>query len=558
MIAKKPGKSERPILLPVVTRWRGLVIQLLALIVLPMLLIAAAVAYEGVTYHEQAMHTLVQERDMRAVNAASETLSDRFMQRQIMLQILADQIGNGRSLINIMASDQQLQMIFDQGVIATDENGQIIDIWPSDVAWKSALRSSSVPWVLEHTTTHPVVIINTQNMDKHLTLFGGMSLNSLNVAGAVGVMRNNSQTQIYLIADDGHILDSSTDAAVGTNITDWPALADSNQNQDIRVTSRIASLNWTLTVQEPWDAIIGQGTHLSLITPLAILPVVFLAAIILAFCTIRIIIPLYRLKQQTDRLAWGDYMAIRQPVGGVQEIRDLQAGLSQMTQRLQQAQTGMHSYIGAMLRGQEDERLRIARELHDDILQMLIAINQKRQMVQHVLETDPAKAINHLNQIQEMTETAITGLRNLIRNVRPAYLEDLGLAPALEMLAQTIKSSSTIHFTHTGQERRLMPDHELAMYRIAQEAVTNAVRHANATEIHVQLVFDTQISLIIRDNGIGFVVPPRPDVFTQTEHYGLAGIVERAEQIGALCQIESRLGRGTTITIQLNQHLVKL
>jgi len=215
----------------------------------------------------------------------------------------------------------------------------------------------------------------------------------------------------------------------------------------------------------------------------------------------------------------------------------------------------MHSYIGAVIRGQEDERKRLSHELHDDTLQSLIALDQKRQMVQRAVERDPVKANEHLEQLHQMIDETINGLRKLIRDMRPSYLEDLGLTPALEMLGtQFTTPVLTVTFTGDPKPQRLPANQELSLYRIAQEAVTNVIHHATASKVEIGLHFDTGVTLWIQDNGKGFTIPERPDVFAQSGHYGLMGMVERAEQIGAQFRIDSKLGEGTRIEVHLVNH----
>src|SRR5262249_8953412 len=156
--------------------------------------------------------------------------------------------------------------------------------------------------------------------------------------------------------------------------------------------------------QEPWAEVITPGLQMSLVTPLAAAPAVLLAVVILIFGITRVVQPLRRLGLATQRLAWGDYAIIQQPVGGVQEIHDLQTTLNHLAHRVQQMQSGMHSYVGAMILGQEEERKRLSHELHDDTLQSLIALGQKRQMAQRLLERDPAKAAEHLEELRQMID----------------------------------------------------------------------------------------------------------------------------------------------------------
>ena len=136
-------------------------------------------------------------------------------------------------------------------------------------------------------------------------------------------------------------------------------------------------------------------------------------------------------------------------------------------------------------------------------------------------------------------------LRSIVRGLRPIYIEDLGLATALAMNAKEKNQpdETTIHFRLEGTERRLEPDHEMALYRIAQEAINNAVRHAKAQNIWVSIIFrENTLELEIQDDGLGFIAPANPMDFSKGGHFGLLGIYERAELIGAKLVIKIEFG----------------
>ncbi len=549
-------------------RSRGLMIQLLALVVIPITVILVVVSYAGITLHENAMRTLVAERDTRAVRAAAELLADRFTQRQIVLQVLVNRLSDSvASLSTVLESDPALKGVFDGGLVAVNRQGAVLDASQPAITWSASLRSAAAPWVVEHETDVPLVIANAQSATGELTLYGAISLTSLNVPATMGVIRNNPEVRLYLVADDGHVLEDSAGTPVGTSARDWPGVPttqghdtgnmessshDSSPDMVI-ASSRVQGLNWTLVTQEPWQAVVSPALRLSLIAPLAMVPALLLAIAVLGFGMTRIVLPLRRLGRASSRLAWGDYQSIRQPVGGVQEIRELQTTLGRMAQRMQQMQVGMHSYIAAMIQGQEDERKRLSRELHDDTLQALIALDQQRQMAQRALRRDATKAEDHLTQLQGMLEQTIDNLRRFIRDVRPSYIEDLGLAPALEALCTQSRETAPVDvsFSLQGKTQRLAANQELGLYRIAQEAITNAMRHAQATQLQVSLCFDQTITLRIEDNGRGFNIPERPGTFAQDGHYGLMGMVERAEQLQAQFRIDSAAEKGTLIEVRL-------
>ncbi len=268
--------------------------------------------------------------------------------------------------------------------------------------------------------------------------------------------------------------------------------------------------------------------------------------------------PLRTLESKAASLAWGDFKNIQEPVGGIAEIQHLQKELIQMANKVKDAQRSLHKFIGAITDAQEDERKRLARELHDDTLQALIALKQRVQLTQ--LELSPNGNANtaesvKLYEIAGLTEQTIENLRRVTRALRPIYLEDLGLVTALEMLAQEtgqLRGIPTELFRH-GTERRLDPATELALYRMAQEALNNVIRHAKASHAVLSINFTSEsVNIQVTDNGIGFEAPKSSADFAPGGHYGLLGIHERAELIGATLEIRSSPGQGTSLNIHLN------
>lgn len=159
-----------------------------------------------------------------------------------------------------------------------------------------------------------------------------------------------------------------------------------------------------------------------------------------------------------------------------------------------------------------------------------------------------------LEELESLIEQTIDDLRRTTRALRPIYLEDLGLVAALEMLVRETSQSSglAIDFNASGTERRLPADVELALYRMVQEALNNAVHHAQARGISLRIEFTLQAAkLEIADDGKGFEVPKTPAEFTPLGHFGLLGLYERAELIGAHLEINSSPGQGTHLSINL-------
>jgi len=223
-----------------------------------------------------------------------------------------------------------------------------------------------------------------------------------------------------------------------------------------------------------------------------------------------------------------------------------------MALKVRSAQAGLRDYIGAITSAQEEERHRLARELHDDTIQAVIALKQRVQLIKKVVKDK--KAHQSLDELESLSEQTVENLRRLTRALRPIYLEDLGLVTALEMLARETgdNNSISVSFQKSGQERRLAGEVELVLYRIAQEALNNVIRHAEASSAILHIDYDNKkVQLEVSDDGIGFQIPNSPTDFAPSGHFGLLGMYERAELIGAQLKIESTLGGGTRLIIRL-------
>ena len=292
--------------------------------------------------------------------------------------------------------------------------------------------------------------------------------------------------------------------------------------------------------------------ELTLVAPLVLLAPLLFALGALWFGARQIVQPLQQLELKAAAVASGDFDAIQEPVGGISEVQHLQAELAAMARKVQASQTGLHDYIGAITSAQEEERLRMARELHDDTIQELIALKQRLQLARKASKDHYAAST--LEELERLAEGTIDNVRRMTRALRPIYLEDLGLVTALEMLTRETSQPDVLQvdFQRTGQERRLNREAELALYRIAQQALNNVVRHARARLAILKVVFsDAQIGLEVSDDGIGFQMPRQPTDLSPRGHFGLLGMRERADLIGAHLEVRSEPGGGTRVSVCL-------
>lgn len=200
---------------------------------------------------------------------------------------------------------------------------------------------------------------------------------------------------------------------------------------------------------------------------------------------------------------------------------------------------------------QETERGRVARELHDEIGQALTSLLLSLSVMEGAVD-DPLAVITHINQLEGLIDRTLKNLDRLAMDLRPASLDHLGLRPALEHYIEVLgeQSDITTRFEAIGFEgKRLSPAVEAALYRIVQEALTNVLRHSQATCVDVLLERrGDQVITLVEDDGIGF----DPDaVLQQSTRLGLFGMQERAEMVGGSLTIESVSGGGTTIVVEV-------
>jgi signal transduction histidine kinase len=219
-------------------------------------------------------------------------------------------------------------------------------------------------------------------------------------------------------------------------------------------------------------------------------------------------------------------------------------------------QDELRDYASLITRVQEEERRRLARELHDDTAQALIALSLGLDGLGSAVEKLdlPQKDRDWLASLQALADHTLDEVRRACRDLRPSILDDLGLRAALEWLCDSSNSRGvSSSFACTGSVRTLTPEAEIAIFRIAQEALSNVWRHAQATRVEVELKYlPDRLLLRIQDDGQGF----QPEKITAVQHdsqsgLGLLGMRERAMLVGAELVIAARPGAGCLVTLAL-------
>ncbi len=239
---------------------------------------------------------------------------------------------------------------------------------------------------------------------------------------------------------------------------------------------------------------------------------------------------------------------------GDPEIHDFMAAVgNQLAARvenlmlLEQEQAMLSTYIKLVTEAQEEERRRLARDLHDGPAQNLAILVRN-------LEGHSGSESNWTNVLHESASEILGDLRRVARDQRPTLLDDLGVVAALEWLITDSESFSDAetNLVVRGESRRLGAETEVAFYRIGQEALRNAQEHAGATRIEVLISFEDDLTdLMVSDDGSGFPVPKSPGEYLRSGRLGLMGMHERAQLVGGSLQIQSSLEDGTVVFVRI-------
>lgn len=258
--------------------------------------------------------------------------------------------------------------------------------------------------------------------------------------------------------------------------------------------------------------------------------------------------PLDRLAEVAEGIRLGDFSKrVRPATFSDAQLARLGASFNETLDELEADRNQLRDLTSQVIHAQEDERKRIARELHDDTAQVLFA---------QLLRLTALKSSDHLpvravaESLESSTVDAIEGVRRLALELRPPTLDDLGLQAALGGLAQRYgeQHDMTVNYEWRGARERLPEELELVLYRIAQEALTNVVKHARATRVDITLERgEHHVTLTVTDNGIGF----EPTAASIRDERGLGlgifGMVERTALVGGTLKVVPERPRGVSI-----------
>ena len=265
-------------------------------------------------------------------------------------------------------------------------------------------------------------------------------------------------------------------------------------------------------------------------------------AVLAVACALLFVLVIYRMSG-----------LIRQVETGATELRERTTALQTAHDNLARIETERKHLLDRTMRGAEEERTRIATELHDGPIQRLTAVGYQLEEASFTLANGNPQYVNELlNTAQRHLYSEITELRGLMATLRPPVLDELGLGLALaDQLDSFERRTGIMCFLDSAREARLEPEIETVLYRVAQEALINVAKHSRAHHVWVYLRSDDdRADMQVRDDGIGFD-PNSVNGLTGRGHFGLAGMRERVEMAGGRYRLLSSPGGGTAINVRL-------
>ena len=232
----------------------------------------------------------------------------------------------------------------------------------------------------------------------------------------------------------------------------------------------------------------------------------------------------------------------------IEELR-----LAQIEER-RRLETLRSELLHRTVKAQELERQRIARELHDETGQSITALSLGLRALAEMIPHNPTKAMGQVQQLQDISKDSLKELQRLVAGLHPPQLDDLGLTAALRWFANETQTryGQKVNVYSEGDGNVIPIETRVVLFRIAQEAVTNVIRHANASEVSIRLSLSSkEVLLQVEDNGIGFDFNSTIKTGIGQSQLGLLGMIERATLVGGTCSINSQPGKGTQVIVRV-------
>lgn len=570
-------------------RWASLRVQALLFTILP-LAIMLALAVGSIFYaYQQVAEKLALSRNQELARVSADRLSENMAGFVRVLTTLSNldivRSGDPTQQKNALTQARDLFIDFDGGVIILNTDGIVTvtepfrpDLQGQDFSTRSyfqntrALRSFTFSDIIQESGSGEDIIVVAVPIISREGNFQGV------LAGRfyVRFQRIGEETQklqvgdigeAYLIDRNGRVIYHPDYSLISADFSQRGSIFNLMRGeydgaliiQELGKARQVVGYaivdvtGWGLVIQEPWADVVAPARISLRPIILALLLGVVLVAAIVSWGAQRVVRPIAELATRARRVATGDYEVQVTP-SPIRELRDLGSDFNRMVEQIARYQAGLRQYVAAITHTQEDERKRIARDLHDDTVQSLIAIGQRVELAREAISEDPEDAKEQLRELRKMVTLTIDSVRKTSRDLRPTVLEDLGMVPALQYLVNELaqQDTSDVSLNVEGSTEDLPPAMEVAVYRIVQEALINIRKHAQASHAQVEAQFlADQIIVTVQDDGIGFAVPEDTAELVNMGGLGLMGLEERAQLFGGQMSITSQAGQGTTVRVVL-------
>jgi signal transduction histidine kinase len=557
-------------------------------IVLPLSLIITGLVVASLYTYNRVVTSLITERHRQLADLAAASVSEGIEGYASVLETLASeqrllsQFPEERA--GALLEAEEVLGIFDAGVFIVDEQGSVITSSGdklisllsgiSTTETFQSVRAELVPSfsnvMFGNGANDAVVLVAVPLFDSEDqfagAVIGGINLHSTSISNPIRDLTIGKDGFTYLVDREGIIIAHPDPQQIGADYGNLPfikrvvagesggVLTESSKGRRlVEGYAPIGSTGWGLVIQESWESVTEPIALVDILAIAIGLAAILLIAIFLWKGFDRISAPIQVLHDSTEKLAKGENIeSIKE--SGIDEIDALGRAFIKMEAQISAYRVGLRRYVGAVTKSQEEERLRIARELHDDTIQSLLALSRRLELYQSS-ESNKERQ-ERIAELQDMVTRTQVGVRQISRDLRPLMLEDMGLIPALQTLVRAARLGDGAipyaKFEPKGPQLPISPELELALYRITQEALTNIRRHAHATRVMVELSFGFDVvKLEIVDDGKGFEEPLSLTDFAQHDHFGLLGIQERVWAVGGSLTIRSSLGQGTSLIVTI-------
>jgi signal transduction histidine kinase len=393
----------------------------------------------------------------------------------------------------------------------------------------SARRDKFIPGMVAYVTSSGRVISSSENADILATIFAGSMAETSGRA-----------------ADNGAVVGSFM---YGENRVSYVAHISTTRNRRVYAVAAVTMLNW-------------MGINGFNMMKLAFAGILGTLICLVGLFLLRgsVIKPLQALSSQVETTKWGEETPTFAANGifdklRVEEIASLQKAVADLACRMMDKESLEKRYVGDIIKAQEDERGRIAQDIHDGPIQVVSALIQRIQMLNIASCGIPSDAARQLADSEDIAQNLVEDLRDICDSLVPPWVS-LGLASCMEEASSRFERQHSVTVNAVvDPDLDVSQETTLALFRIFQEAVSNAVRHGKADTVSVEASFSGEgktLEFIISDNGTGFVPEAETlDTLVQNGQRGLAGMRRRVEVLGGEFEIKSAPGEGTEITVRI-------